>query len=82
MARYQWKDPRYSILWKAYCFADEGEKAKWADKTDDLTLGHILDTLEAELRKRSMLTGARLDPTSFAQALVNESIRFPAAKAT
>jgi hypothetical protein len=33
------------------------------------------------LRARGILTGARPDPTSFAQALVNEFIRFPAAKA-
>ena len=81
VARYQWEDLRYSISWKAYCFADEAEKAKWADKTDDLTLDYILDTLESELRTRGVLTGARPDPTSFAQALVNEFIRFPAAKA-
>ena len=81
MARYQWEDLRYSISWKAYCFADEAEEAKWADKTDDLTLDFILDTLESELRTRGVLTGARPDPTSFAQALVNEFIRFPAARA-
>ena len=81
VARYQWKDLWYSISWKAYYFADEAEKAKWADKTDDLTLDYILDTLEAELKIRSVLTGARPDPTSFARALVNEFIRFPAAKA-
>ena len=62
-------------------FCRRGRKAKWADKTDDLTLDYILDTLESELRTRGVLTGARPDPTSFAQALVNEFIRFPAAKA-
>ena len=81
VARYQWEDLRYSISWKAYCFADEVEKVKWADKTDDLTLDYILDTLESELRTRGALTRARPDPTSFAQALVNEFIRFPASRA-
>ena len=81
MARYQWEDLRYSISWKAYCFADEAEKGKWTDKTDDLTLDYILDVLESELRVRGVLTGARPDPKNFAQALVNEFIRFPAAQA-
>jgi len=80
VARYQWEDLRYSISWKAYCFADEAEKAKWANKTDDLTLDFILDTLESELRSRGVLQGERPDPTAFAQALVNEFIRFPAAE--
>ena len=80
VARYQWEDLRYSISWKAYCFADEAEKAKWANKTDDLTLDSILDTLESELRSRGVLQGERPDPTAFAQALVNEFIRFPAAE--
>ena len=80
VARYQWEDLRYSISWKAYCFADEAEKAKWANKTDDLTLDFILDTLESELRSRGVLQGERPDPAAFAQALVNEFIRFPAAE--
>ena len=80
VARYQWEDLRYSISWKAYCFADEAEKAKWANKTDDLTLDFILDTLESELRSRGVQQGERADPTAFAQALVNEFIRFPAAE--
>ena len=80
VARYQWEDLRYSISWKAYCFADEAEKAKWANATDDLTLEFILDTLESELRSRGVQQGERPDPTAFAQALVNEFIRFPAAE--
>ena len=57
------------------------KKQKWADKTDDLTLDYILHTLESELRSRDVLQGERPDPTRFAQALVNEFIRFPAAQA-
>ena len=80
-ARYSWSDLRYSISWKAYCFKDEAEKAMWSDKSDDLTLDRILDVLEAALRSRGVLTMQRPDPTSFAQMLVNEFIRFPMAKA-
>jgi hypothetical protein len=80
-ARYSWSDLRYSISWKAYCFKDEAEKATWSDKSDDLTLDDILDVLEAALRSRGVLTTQRPDPSSFAQMLVSEFIRFPMAKA-
>ena len=80
-ARYSWSDLRYSISWKAYCFKDEAEKATWSDKSDDLTLDGILDVLEAALRSRGVLTTQRPDPSSFAQMLVSEFIRFPMAKA-
>jgi hypothetical protein len=80
-ARYSWSDLRYSISWKAYCFKDEAEKATWSDKSDDLTLDGILDVLEAALRSRGVLKTQRPDPSSFAQMLVSEFIRFPMAKA-
>ena len=80
VANYHWENLRYSISWKACCFADEADKAKWADKTHDLTLDHILDTLESELRSRGALQGERPDPTSFAQAMVDEFIRFSGAQ--
>ena len=80
-ARYSWSDLRYSISWKAYCFKDEAEKATWSDNSDDLTLDGILDVLEAALRSRGVLKTQRPDPSSFAQMLVSEFIRFPMAKA-
>ena len=77
VARYTWADLRYSISWKAYCFKDQAEQQKWATKSDDLTLEQILNTLETELRGRGVLTGARPEPTAFAQLLVDTFIRFP-----
>ena len=81
VARYSWTDLRYSISWKAYCFRNEAERAKWADRSDDLTLDFILGTLDTDLRARGVLTGERPEPTAFARLLVNEYIRFPAATA-
>jgi hypothetical protein len=80
VARYDWSDLRYSISWKAYCFQDESEEAKWASKSDDLTLALILDVLERELRHRGVLSTSRPEPTTFAQLLVDTFIRFPTKK--
>lgn len=76
--RLAWGDLRFSVSWKAYCFADEAERRAWAEHADDLSLDRILDTLEADLRRRGRLEGDRPPPTEFAKLLIREHIRFPA----
>jgi hypothetical protein len=70
---------RYSISWKAYCFASAEQEALWREGNDNLTLESILETLEAELRRRGVLSGSRPEPTEFALLLVKSFIRFPGA---
>ena len=48
LARFTTDDLRCSISWKGYCFADEAERDAWANHTDDLTLGRILEILLAD----------------------------------
>jgi len=69
---------RFSVSWKAYCFADEDERAAWSQHADDLALEPILDRLEADLRRRGLLTGVRPTPPDFARLLIESYIRFPA----
>ena len=38
VARYGWDELRFSVSWKAYCFADEDEQRSWREHADDLTL--------------------------------------------
>jgi hypothetical protein len=68
---------RYSVSWKAYCFADEAERRAWAAHEDDLAVEQILDTLDDELRRRGALEGPRPDPRPFAELLIDEMIHFP-----
>jgi hypothetical protein len=70
---------RFSVSWKAYCFADENERRAWATHTDDLTLDQILDTLVADLVDRGVIAGRPDDERALARELVNGYIRFPAA---
>ncbi len=74
---HHWDDLRFSVSWKAYCFADEAERRAWADHADDLVLDAILDRLEADLRERGRLDGDRPEPREFATLLIREHIRFP-----
>src|SRR5262245_4742196 len=46
VASYRWEEIRFSISWKAYCFADEAERRTWRDRRDDLSIDFILTTLE------------------------------------
>ena len=80
LADFSWSQIRYSISWKAYCFAGDDAETLWREGSDDLTTDVILDTLEAALRARGLLQGKRPDPTEFALLLVSTFIQFPGAK--
>jgi hypothetical protein len=77
LANYQWADIRYSISWKAYCFSDDSDYARWQQGSDDLTLPAVLDRLESALRECGALEGPRPAPTEFAMLLVNTFVKFP-----
>jgi hypothetical protein len=79
VARYDWENIRFSISWKAYCFADEAERRAWRDHTDDLQLDAILDRLVDDLRARGRIDGKRPQPNDLALMMIDEYIRFPAA---
>jgi hypothetical protein len=77
-ADYGTDDLRYSVSWKAYCFADEAERVAWAEHHDDLSLDRILATLEADLRDRGRLDGPRPGAADFGKLLIDTYVRFPA----
>lgn len=78
VATFGWDEIRFSVSWKAYCFADETERRAWAEHSDDLALEDILDRLVADLRARGRLTGERPAATDLALLIIDEYIRFPA----
>lgn len=72
---------RYSVSWKAYCFADDAERAAWAGHADDLTLDSILARLVDDLCRRGRLDSPDhgLADADLGRLLIDEYIRFPAA---
>lgn len=74
---YRPDEVRFSVSWKAYCFSDEDDRARWARHDDDLSLGHILAELEADLREQGALEGARPEPDEFGRLLIEHYVRFP-----
>jgi hypothetical protein len=77
IARYDWSQLRFSVSWKAYCFADEHERDTWRDHRDDLTLDVILDRLVDDLRARGRVDGDVVRNAELGQLLIDEYIEFP-----
>lgn len=77
VARYRDRHVRFSVSWKAYCFADETEREAWRVHGDDLSLDTILQTLEDDLRDRGVLDGERPEEHDFARLLIETHIEFP-----
>lgn len=78
VARYHWDAIRFSVSWKAYCFADEAERRLATEHGDDLTRDRIMDALLADLRRRGRLGDTVPGGTDLALLLIDEYIRFPA----
>ena len=78
VAGYVTDDLRYSVSWKAYCFADDADRAAWEGHTDDLELAVILDTLLDDLRRRGVLAaGDRPPDAELGKLLIDTYIQFP-----
>ena len=56
VADYDWDELRFSVSWKAYCFADDAERDAWRDHADDLTLDAVVDRLVDDLRRAGWTT--------------------------
>ena len=77
IGRYQWNEMRFSVSWKAYCFNDDADRARWRGHSEDLAIDTVLDTLCADLRERGRLQDERPPNKELAEILVDEYIRFP-----
>ncbi len=78
-ANYQWRDIRYSISWKGYCFTNEAGCRTWQEHSDDISLEQILDIFEHDLQARGLIGANRPGPDEFALQMVQTYIRFPGA---
>jgi len=77
VVRYHWDDLRFSVSWKAYCFADEAERRAVAEHTDDLTRDVVVARLVEDLRARGRLGDALPGGTELALLMIDEYVRFP-----
>jgi hypothetical protein len=77
-AEHRWDELRFSVSWKAYCFADVDEQATWRTNVDDLSLDVVVDRLVADLRERGVLDGEVPPDAELCPLIIDTYIRFPA----
>jgi hypothetical protein len=81
LARYHWRELRFSVSWKAYCFRDEEEKRAWSDHSDDLRVDFVLERMLADLRGRGRLEGEVPSGQALAELLIDEYVHYPEPRA-
>jgi hypothetical protein len=81
VVRYAWEELRFSVSWKAYCFADDDEQRAWRHHAADLTLDAVVDRLVDDLRARGRIDGDVPGNPDLALLIIDTYIRFPAATA-
>lgn len=77
VATYDWDDLRFSVSWKAYCFADEAERAAWRDHTDDLTTDAIVARLVDDLVEREVVAPDVPIDRALGLRMIDEYVRYP-----
>jgi hypothetical protein len=77
VARYAWRDLRFSISWKAYCFADAYEQQTWREHADDLTMDRVVRTLVDDLLAREVLDREPDIGPELALTIIDTYTRFP-----
>ncbi len=77
LATYDWRQLRFSVSWKAYCFRDAHERDAWRDHRDDLTLDVVLDRLVDDLCTRGAADRDVARDVALGQLLIDEYITFP-----
>jgi hypothetical protein len=73
---YEWGALRFSVSWKAYCFADADDRTIWRDHTEDLELAFVAETLVDDLVRRGHHDLTVTSPT-LGTVLIDEYVRFP-----
>jgi hypothetical protein len=81
IARYRWDDLRFSISWKAYCFADEAERRTWSEHRDDLSVASVVARLTDDLRERGIVGATPPHGNEFVDLLIDTYVHYPPARA-
>jgi hypothetical protein len=81
IATNDWDELRFSVSWKAYCFADEAERTAWRDHTDDLTTEAIVTRLVDDLVAREVVPAGVAVDRDLGLTMIDAYVRYPGAPA-
>jgi hypothetical protein len=76
LASYDFAQLRFSVSWKAYCFAGEAERRSWREHLDDLHYDRIVARLVDDLRSRGR-EPERVPRSELGALMIDEYVRFP-----
>jgi hypothetical protein len=80
---YKTSDFRMSLVWRARCFVDDAELARWhesmKDESSKISMETVLSTLEKDLRAKGVLSASqpRPEPIAFAELLLDTYAPYP-----
>ncbi len=80
VACYRSDELRFSVSWKAYCFADEAERRAWREHRGDLPVEVVIERLLADLRARGRLAGAPPSDRELVDLLIDEYVPYPSSR--
>lgn len=80
VTNYRWSDLRFSVSWKAYCFADAREREHWREHTDDVSVDTVVDRMIDDLRQRGVLGDQRPDDRTLAELIIDTYIPYPGSR--
>ncbi len=79
LRRYRWNELRFSISWKAYCFADEAERIAWREHADDLSVQAVVDRMVIDLRARDVIRGDLPPDRELVETIIDSYVHYPRA---
>jgi hypothetical protein len=77
VAAYRWGDLRFSISWKAYCFADEAERRAWAEHRGDLSVDTVVERLLADMRERGVVGATAPGGHELVDLIIDTYVHYP-----
>ncbi len=77
VARYAWEQLRFSVSWKAYCFADEAERDLWRSHGDDLTGEQVVQSLVDDLVAQGIAAPDVAVDRALGLLMIDTYIRYP-----
>lgn len=81
VAVYRWEELRFSVSWKAYCFADEAERRAWTEHGDDLSVERVVERMLPDLRERGVVGDVPPEGQALVDCIIDTYVHFPPAPA-
>ena len=77
VARYSLDELRVALVWKAYCFDDAADFARWQTGAQDLSIDVVIARIVDDLRARGRIVGPTPPSPELGLLMIDEYVRYP-----